>query len=63
MIQLTKLDGATIYLNEKNIQWIEALPDTAITFLGGARVLVREKVEEVLNVIEQQIIRELRPQK
>lgn len=52
MIKLTRLDGAPIYLNEQNIQWIEILPDTVITFLGGARVIVREKVDAVIACLE-----------
>ncbi len=51
MIKLTRLDGAPLYINERNIQWIEILPDTAITFLAGSRIIIREKVEEVLELI------------
>jgi uncharacterized protein YlzI (FlbEa/FlbD family) len=51
MIKLTRLDSAPLYVNERNIQWIEVLPDTAITFLAGSRVIIREKVEEVLELI------------
>jgi uncharacterized protein YlzI (FlbEa/FlbD family) len=47
MIEVTKLDGTKIFVNEMNIQWIESLPDTAITFLGGARVIVRDSPEEI----------------
>lgn len=47
MIQVTRLDGALVYINETNIQWIEKLPDTAVTFLSGARILVRETPEEI----------------
>ncbi|NBW82392.1 flagellar protein [bacterium] len=47
MIEVTKLDGSKLFVNEMNIQWIESLPDTAITFLGGARVIVRDTPEEV----------------
>lgn len=53
MIQLTKLDGSSVYVNEANIQWMEALPDTAITFLGGARVIVRESVDAVISLMKQ----------
>jgi flagellar protein FlbD len=53
MIKVTRLDGAPLYLNERNIQWIEVLPDTAITFLAGSRVIVREKMEEILELIRQ----------
>lgn len=48
MIRVTRLDGAEIFINETNIQWIEAMPDTAITFLGGSRMIVRDKVDDVL---------------
>lgn len=47
MIQVTRLDGASVFINETNIQWIERLPDTAITFLGGARILVKETPAEI----------------
>jgi uncharacterized protein YlzI (FlbEa/FlbD family) len=48
MIRVTRLDGAHLYINEQNIQWIEVLPDTAITFVAGARLLVREKPDDIL---------------
>lgn len=51
MLRLTKLDGSVVYLNDQNIQWIEAIPDTAVTFIGGARILVREKIEQVLELL------------
>jgi uncharacterized protein YlzI (FlbEa/FlbD family) len=47
MISVTKLDGAKIWINEWNIQWIESLPDTSITFVGGARILVKERPAEI----------------
>ncbi|MEN9809188.1 MAG: hypothetical protein RLZZ488_755 [Pseudomonadota bacterium] len=48
MIEVTKLDGSKLFINELNIQWIEQLPDTAITFLGGARVVVRDSPEDIV---------------
>lgn len=53
MIKVTRLDGAPLYINERNIQWIEVLPDTAITFIAGSRVIVREKVEEIVEIIRE----------
>jgi flagellar protein FlbD len=55
MIQLTRLDGKAIFLNTANIQWIETLPDTTITILSGARIIVREKIEDILNKIDERI--------
>jgi flagellar protein FlbD len=62
MIKVTRLDGAPLYLNERNIQWIEVLPDTAITFLAGSRLIVRERMEEILELIRQAEILRKEPQ-
>lgn len=53
MIQVTRLDGAVVFINETNIQWIEKLPDTAITFLSGARILVRDTPEDIARRVNQ----------
>ena len=52
MIAVTRLDGETVFINERNIQWVEALPDTSVTFLGGARLIIREKMSEVIRLID-----------
>ncbi|KAB8033491.1 flagellar FlbD family protein [Fluviispira multicolorata] len=52
MIRVTRLDGSDVFINENNIQWIESLPDTAITFLSGARILVKEKINEIIDKME-----------
>lgn len=53
MIQVTRLDGAVVLINETNIQWIEKLPDTAITFLSGARLIVRDTPEDIARRVNQ----------
>jgi flagellar protein FlbD len=53
MILLTRLDGQTIALNHALIVFAEATPDTVITMTSGQRLLVREKVSEVLERIKQ----------
>ncbi len=58
MIKLTRLDGKEVFLNKNNIQWIESLPDTTITILSGARIIVREKLVEVLKIIDERIKQE-----
>lgn len=55
MIKLTRLDGSEIFLNNCNIQWIETLPDTTITILSGVRIIVRERIDEVLKKIDNRI--------
>ena len=51
MIKLSRIHGEEVYINENNIQWIEATPDTTITFMNGHRFIVREKLQEVLKLI------------
>lgn len=47
MISLTRLNGQAIAVNEANILWVEALPDTSIMLLSGERLLVQESVQDV----------------
>lgn len=53
MIAVTRLDGERVFINERNIQWVESLPDTSVTFLGGARLLIREDVNTLMSLIAQ----------
>ena len=52
MIMLTRLDGNPVCVNEINVLWVEALPDTSVMLVGGTRMLVRESVSEVKNLID-----------
>jgi flagellar protein FlbD len=52
MIKVSRLDGMEYYLNPHQIEVIETNPDTTITLLSGKHVIVREKVTEVLELIE-----------
>lgn len=58
MIKLTRLDGTTIFLNHTNIQWVETTPDTTITVINGARIIVKETIAEVLSRIEKRVMDE-----
>jgi flagellar protein FlbD len=51
MVELTKLNGGKLYLNENWIESVEAVPDTTITFNSGNKVVVLEKMELVLEKI------------
>ena len=53
MIWLTRRDGSKVCINTMNIQWIEEIPDTVVTFLGGARLFVLEKTAEILAAMGQ----------
>jgi len=49
MIEVTRLNGKTMYLNCDLIEYIEATPDTIITMTSGKHHLVKE---DVLTVVE-----------
>jgi flagellar protein FlbD len=55
VIKLTKIDGHEIHINHCNIQWIETLPDTTVTILSGARIIVKESLNDVLRLIDERI--------
>jgi flagellar protein FlbD len=42
MVEVTRLDGATYYLNPHQIEYIERNPDTTLVMLSGKRLVVRE---------------------
>lgn len=53
MIRLTRFDGTVFIVNCDIIQYVEATPDTIITLTTRDKLMVREKVDEVIeSVIE-----------
>jgi len=42
MIEVTKLDKTTYYVNPHQIEYIENNPDTTLIMLSGKRLIVRE---------------------
>ena len=51
MVELTKLNGDKMYINENWIELVDAVPDTTITLNSGNKVVVLEKMETVLEKI------------
>jgi flagellar protein FlbD len=51
MIQVTRFNGAKIYLNAEMVQTVEETPDTIITLTNKEKILVREKSIEVVKRI------------
>lgn len=51
MIELTKLNGSTFMLNPDLIESIEENPDTVITLVNGKKFLVKERRQEVKNLV------------
>ena len=51
MIEVTRLDGKTYYVNPHQIEYIERNPDTTLVMLSGKRLVVREDYQTVFERI------------
>ena len=51
MIKVTRLNGDEYYINPHQIESIELRPDTTLLLLSGKHVIVKEKVDELINHI------------
>lgn len=51
MIQLTKINNAAIVVNSDLIEYIEETPDTVITLTNNDRVVVIERMSEIIEKI------------
>lgn len=53
MIRLHRLNGDEFILNANHIETIEERPDTTITLMNDRKYLVKEKAEEVLQLMSE----------
>jgi flagellar protein FlbD len=51
MISLTRLNGTKYYLNADLIVTVEGTPDTVISLTNGAKFVVRDHPEDVIQMI------------
>ncbi|MDQ0193484.1 flagellar FlbD family protein [Paenibacillus wynnii] len=53
MISVTRINGTPMWLNALLVEMVEESPDTYITLITGKRLIVLEKVDEVIEKIRQ----------
>ncbi|MAG13909.1 MAG: flagellar protein FlbD [Spirochaetales bacterium] len=53
MIKVTRLRGEIFYVNPHQIEYIEAIPDTALVMLSGKRLIVQEDYQSIFRKIVQ----------
>jgi flagellar protein FlbD len=53
MITATRLHGPAFALNPDLIERIESTPDTVITLVDGAKYVVRESVDELVERVRE----------
>jgi flagellar protein FlbD len=51
MVEVTRLDGKTYYVNPHQIEYVECNPDTTLTMLSGKRLVVREDYQTLFTRI------------
>ena len=52
MILVTRINGTDeFYVNEDQIEFLEATPDTLISLESGKKFVVKESIDEVINRI------------
>jgi len=47
VIEVTRLNGEPLSINEDLIEFMEETPDTVISFLTGKKLVVKEKISEI----------------
>lgn len=47
MIEVSRFDGSTYYINPHQIEFIEVNPDTTIRLASGKKVLVKDSVKDI----------------
>ena len=52
MIEITKLNGVKLSVNEDMIEIIEETPDTVITMSTGRKIIVKESRQEIGNLVK-----------
>jgi flagellar protein FlbD len=57
MIAVTRLNGKQLTVNALIIESIEETPDTMLTLITGKKIMVLEKVPDVVSLVESYLMR------
>ena len=52
MINVTKINGIQITVNEDYIETVEETPDTVLTMSTGRKIIIKESRQEVINLVK-----------
>ena len=52
MIELTRLNGTKILINDRLIEVVEETPDTVISLVTGKKIIVKESRQDVKNLVK-----------
>lgn len=52
MIEVTRLNGSKILINDNLIEFVDETPDTVISLTTGKKVIVKESRQEIKNLVK-----------
>lgn len=52
MIELTKMSGRKVLVNQELIELVEETPDTVVLFTTGRKIIVKESRQEIKNLVK-----------
>ena len=52
MIDVTRMNGSVLTVNNHLIEFVEEMPDTVITLTTGKKIIVKESRQEVKNLVK-----------
>ena len=52
MIDVTRMNGSVLSINNDLIETVEETPDTVITLTTGKKIIVKESRQEVKNLVK-----------
>ncbi len=52
MIEVTKMNGTKVIINQDLIEIVEETPDTVISFTTGRKLIVKESRQEIKNLVK-----------
>lgn len=51
MIKVTRLNGKEFVINAEQIEFAEETPDTVISLMSGKKVVVKEKIDQLIEKV------------
>ena len=51
MVEVTRINGRKITINAELILYIEETPDIVITLTNGIKIIVKEEVNTIINMV------------
>jgi flagellar protein FlbD len=53
MLRLTRLNNHPVAINPDHIAWADATPDTTLFLIGGEKIIVRESIDQLIDLLIQ----------